>query len=229
MVATNVKTQNIMSKNQLPPIFNKSLKHLFNDAKSKAFGKKEWIYTPDNYANSIFYIEKGAVRIFDYVNEVKQTRFILYPTDIFGTEGFFGKPNYELYAEPLIETVEVKVLDNLNLKNKLLKDNELCLEFIRYLEHQRKFWFDRFIAKSCQQSEVLVISYLEHLALKTGKRIGLEILVSIFPKHQDIAHILGVSRQTVSSTLHRLKEENKIYYDRKRLIIRNLKGKIDCF
>ena len=105
-------------------------------------------------------------------------------------------------------------------------DNEFCLAFIRYLEHQRKFWFNRFIAKSSLQSETLVVSYLESLAVKAGKRVGLEILVSIFPKHQDIADVLGVSRQTVSGTLHRLREENKIFYDRKLLIIRNLKGKI---
>jgi CRP-like cAMP-binding protein len=83
------------------------------------------------------------------------------------------------------------------------------------------------MAKSSQQSEHLVISYLESLAAKVGQKIGLEILVSIFPKHQDIADILGVSRQTVSSTLFRLKEKKQIYYDRKRLIIRNLKGKIE--
>jgi CRP-like cAMP-binding protein len=215
-----------MVENQLPPIFNKQLRYIFKDALAKSFVKKEYIYNQKEISNFIFYIEKGAVRIFDYLDGVKQTRFILYATDIFGMEGFFGQSTYELYAEPFTETVEVKVLTNKDLKNELLKDVEMCLEFIRYLELQRKFWFDRFVAKSCQQSEKMVIYYLEHLADRIGKKIGLEILIPIFPKHQDIAGILGVSRQTVSSTLHRLKEENKIYYDRKRLIIRNSEGKI---
>ena len=215
-----------MADKHLSPIFNKQLRYLFEGKSSKKYAKREYIYTSDEIANQVFYIEKGAVRVFEYIDGVKRTRFVLYPKDIFGTEGFFGQEKYELYAESLSDTLEIKALDNISLQQRLMADNEFCLEFIRYLEHQRKFWFNRFVAKSSQQSETLVISYLESLAKKAGKQIGLEILVSIFPKHQDIADILGISRQTVSSTLFRLKEENQIYYDRKRLIIRNLKGKI---
>jgi CRP/FNR family transcriptional regulator len=217
----------MMADKHLSPIFNKQLRYLFEENSLKKYEKRAYIYTPDDTANQVFYIEKGAVRVFEFIDGVKRTRFVLYPKDIFGTEGFFGQKKYDLYAETLSDTLEIKALDNASLQQKLMTDNELCLEFIRYLEHQRKFWFDRFMAKSSQQSEHLVISYLESLAAKVGQKIGLEILVSIFPKHQDIADILGVSRQTVSSTLFRLKEKKQIYYDRKRLIIRNLKGKIE--
>jgi CRP/FNR family cyclic AMP-dependent transcriptional regulator len=215
-----------MVDKHLSPIFNKQLRYLFEEKSSKRYTKREYIYSPKDIANQIFYIKKGAVRVFEYVGEVKRTRFILYPEDIFGTEGFFGQQQYELYAEVLSDTLEIKVLDNSSLQKKLMADNEYCLEFIRYLEYQRKFWFNRFVAKSSQQSEALVILYLEGLAEKVGQQIGVEVLISIIPKHQDIADILGISRQTVSSTLFKLKEKNQIYYDRKRLIIRDLNGKI---
>lgn len=232
MVNTTIRNSHLrqnsktMADKHLSPIFNKQLRYLFEEESSKRYKKREYIYSPKELANQIFYIEKGAVRVFEYVGEVKRTRFVLYPKDIFGTEGFFGQQQYELYAEVLSDTLEVKALDNSSLQQKLMTDNEFCLEFIRYLEHQRKFWFNRFVAKSSHQSEALVILYLEGLAKKIGQQIGVEILISIIPKHQDIADILGISRQTVSSTLYRLKEENKIYYDRKRLIIRDLNGKI---
>ncbi|MEM9857049.1 MAG: helix-turn-helix domain-containing protein [Bacteroidota bacterium] len=40
--------------------------------------------------------------------------------------------------------------------------------------------------------------------------------------HKDIANLTGTSRQTVTTILNELKESNLIYFDRRKILIRDL-------
>ena len=74
------------------------------------------------------------------------------------------------------------------------------------------------IFKDAQQR---VISFLLNLADEQGKKIGDEIFVKPFLTHQDIASLTACSRQTVNSILTSLREDGKIDFDRRKLIIKN--------
>ena len=215
----------IMAFDELP-LMNKPLRLLFRKAESKTFLKREVIFSSDDLADSVYLVKSGGIRCYEYIDGDECTRSIYFAGDILGTEQLFGRRKYDFYAEVFSEKVVVQVLNYSHFKSILKKDIELCFSFMRFLEHQKIFWFNRFIVKSSEQSKGLVIIFLEELAQKTGRQVGLEILIPNLPKHQDIADLLGISRQTVSSTLYRLRERNQVYYDRKRLIIRNRDGKI---
>jgi len=216
----------IMAFDELSPLMNKPLRLLFKKAESKTFSKREIIFSSDELANSVYLVESGGIRCYEYIDGDKCTRSIYFADDILGSEQLFGRDKYDFYAEVFSEKVVVRVLSYNRFKSILEKDIELCFSFMRHLESQKIFWFNRFIVKSSEQSRGLLILFLEELAQKIGRQVGVEVLIPSLPKHQDIADLLGISRQTVSSTLYRLKERNQVYYDRKRLIIRNKDGKI---
>jgi CRP/FNR family cyclic AMP-dependent transcriptional regulator len=202
------------------------LRHLFTSVNKKRLFSKTIIYTPDVSANSIFLIEKGAVRIFNYIDGEKKTKAILFKNDFLGFEGFFKKTKYQNYAETLTEEVELIELTIDEFELGIKRDYNTCSELFEFLEQQKELWQNRFFTKSFTNREGLIIEYLEALALKIGRKVGFEILIPIMPTHQDIAGILCISRQTVSQTLSMLKKQNSIYYSRSRLIIRNEEGKI---
>lgn len=202
------------------------LRHLFTSANKNRLFSKTIIYTPDVPANSIFLIEKGAVRIFNYIDGEKKTKAILFKNDFLGFEGFFKKEKYQNYAETLTEEVELIELTVDELELGIKRDYNTCSELFEFLEQQKELWKNRFFTKSYANRESLIIEYLEGLGLKIGRKVGFEILIPIMPTHQDIAGVLCISRQTVSQTLSMLKKQNVIYYSRSRLIIRNEEGKI---
>jgi len=49
------------------------------------------------------------------------------------------------------------------------------------------------------------------------------MLVPKFFTHQEIANLTDTSRQTVTTILNELRAENLIYFDRKRLLVRDVK------
>ena len=64
-----------------------------------------------------------------------------------------------------------------------------------------------------------VISFLVKLSSENGKKIGEQIFVKPFLKHQDIANLTACSRQTVNDVLTELREKSILDFDRKKLII----------
>ena len=57
---------------------------------------------------------------------------------------------------------------------------------------------------------------------KNGQRVGYEWVLRNFITHQEIANLTATSRQTVTTLLNDLRNENIIAFNRKRLLIRDL-------
>jgi len=57
--------------------------------------------------------------------------------------------------------------------------------------------------------------------MEKGKPVGYEILVNNFISHQEIANMTATSRQTVTTTLNELRNDNLIYFNRRKLLIRD--------
>jgi len=55
------------------------------------------------------------------------------------------------------------------------------------------------------------------LAQKQGQAIGYEILIKNFLTHNEIASLIGTSRQTVTIVLNELKKTNQIHVDRRKM------------
>ena len=126
----------------------------------------------------------------------------------------------------MTDNLELQSIEISEFENRLKEEYGICKEFFNCLEDRCEFWHRTFYKKSHDSREALLIDYLENLATKIGVRVGYEILIPIVTTHQDIADLLGMSRQTVTTSLNTLKKENAIYYSRSRIIIRNQEGKI---
>jgi CRP-like cAMP-binding protein len=67
-----------------------------------------------------------------------------------------------------------------------------------------------------------IIDFIVDMGREKGKAIGKEILVKHNLTHQDIANLTATSRQTVTTVLNELKEENLIHLERNQFLIRNI-------
>src|SRR5690606_767435 len=67
-----------------------------------------------------------------------------------------------------------------------------------------------------------IIEFLKDSAAWKGKKVGFETMIPTQLTHKDIASLTGTSRQTVTTILNELKEQNLIYFDRRKILIRDL-------
>ena len=67
-----------------------------------------------------------------------------------------------------------------------------------------------------------LIEFIKDIAKNTGEKKGAEIVVNNYLTHQDIASIIGSSRQTVTTLLNDFEKKNLIHYTRNEMLIPDL-------
>lgn len=75
-----------------------------------------------------------------------------------------------------------------------------------------------------QCAEDRIKQTIRDLGVRLGKKFGNETLLKISLTHEDLAILADTSRQTVTTVLSELKNQNKINYSRGRILFRNLEN-----
>ena len=196
----------------------------------KAFGsikkiiKGTYIYHADQRLNEIYVVINGQVKIEEMTkNEKLITTKMVYKGDIFGITQYNTNT---VSKESAITTVdsEILIIKHHIVNDKIINNSTLTLiltDLIYSYLQKTEQTLNRTIHKS---SKARIADFIVRLAEDKGQKIGYEWLIKPFMTHNDIAGITGTSRQTVTTVLNELRNENLLIFDRQRLLVRD----IDC-
>jgi CRP/FNR family transcriptional regulator, cyclic AMP receptor protein len=108
------------------------------------------------------------------------------------------------------------------MKNLMLDNKNFSLHIFKLIGLRMRKMERRIESLVAKDARTRIVEYLKDSAEESGRKVGTETLIKNNLTHQDIASLTGTSRQTVTTVLNELKENNLIYFDRKRILIRNL-------
>ncbi len=188
----------------------------------KRYKKGEYIYLPDEYADRIFLISDGRVKIGTYSDTGKEiTKAILGMGEVFGELALVGAAKRRDFAVAM-EGTELCMMTVDEMKAMMKEYSSLGL-FLMQVFGSRKLEMERRLESLVfKDSRSRIVEYLKHLGETKGKRVGYEMLVRNFLTHQEIANMTATSRQTVTTVLNELRSNNIITFNRKRLLIRDM-------
>lgn len=192
------------------------------DSKMK---KNEYIYFPEDPSSSIFFLKKGRVKIGTYSDGGKEIiKAILGPGEIFGELSLVGEGKRKDFAMTLDNDVvlcamSIKDMEDMMERNSLLGMKVTKLIGFRLQKIERRL--ESLVFKDARSR---IVDFIIELAKEKGKYIGKEILVKHNLTHLDMANLTATSRQTVTTILNELKEQNLIHLERNKFLIRD----IDC-
>lgn len=195
-------------------------RHKFN-----YFKRDEFIYFPDEPAQTIYMIAEGRVRIGHYLDDGKEVvSAILGMGEIFGELALAGEEKRRDFAQAMDDTTKVCPLSIEELKALMYDNKELAFKMLklvglRLMKLERKLELLVF-----KDARTRVIEFIKDSASWKGKKVGFETLVPTKLTHKDIAALTGTSRQTVTTILNELKEKNLINFDRKKILVRDLEN-----
>jgi CRP/FNR family transcriptional regulator, cyclic AMP receptor protein len=188
-----------------------------------SFKKDDLIYFENQEADTIYFVAKGRVKIF-YQNEQQEevVKSILSSGEIFGELALADEEKRSDFARALDNDTTICAWKLDDIRHLMQDDKELSFKIVKLLglrlfKLQRKF--DLLVFKD---TRTRVIEFLKDAAEWKGKKVGTETLIMTPLTHQDIASLVGLSRQSVTTTLNDLKKENQIYFDRRRILIRDI-------
>lgn len=186
------------------------------------YKRGEYIYITNDKSDKIYFITEGQVKIGSYSDSGKEiTKVILGKGEVFGELSITGEERRRDFAYVMEDTDVCTV--TVNEMKALFKDyNALQGFFLRLMGSRMIEMENRLESLVFKDARSRVIEFLADQGKKKGQTVGTETLIKRFMTHQDIANLTATSRQTVTTVLNDLREQNLINFSRNRLLIRDL-------
>ena len=194
------------------------------------FPKNTFIQTPETFSEGLYFVKKGKLRLYKVNAQGKQfTSDILNEGNVFGEMDIISFGTRENYIET-IEESHICLMNKERFENFLIQRPQFMMTLLKVLSN-------RIIGMS-QLTQNLALGKLHdkvlYALIKLSDQFGLtgdnEYYKIDFPlSHQEIANLVGATREAVTVVLQELVKEEviktgfkTIYIHRKKLLERNI-------
>lgn len=190
---------------------------------SRTFQKNEYVYFPEQAADEIYFVAKGRIKIFEVMNETEEiVKSMLTTGEIFGELALADEAARRDFAQAVENNTVVCCLKLDDLKQLMVNDEHFSLSILKLVGFKLNKLERKIEQLVFKDVRTRVVEFLKDAAEWKGKKVGTETLILTPLTHGEMAKLIGLSRQSVTVTLNELKDENKIYFDRKRILIRDV-------
>ena len=188
-----------------------------------SFDKNDFVYDQFHPATHIYIIQSGRVKTGKVIDFEKVILWSVFTDgDIFGEQALLENETRCGFAMALDNKTQLIRIPKLELLKQMHVNDDLNEMIMSVMGRAIRKCENRAEAYLYKNARNRVINYLIDLAKEKGKRVGFEVVIPFHLKHQDMASLTDVSRQTISLLLNDLKESNIISFDRRRMLIRDL-------
>jgi CRP-like cAMP-binding protein len=197
-------------------------------ARVRRFPKGTPIYLPSDAGNSVFLLAEGRVKLCSITPDGKQAILaFIEPGELFGELALLEESEREEYAETMAASTLV-LLPGDALEQLMKESPQLALGVTKLIGIRRKRIERRLKSLLFRSNRDRLVQLLLDLASQYGQVSADGILLSIPLSHQDLACIIGATRETVTTLLGELQLERLIKVARQRLVVRDLKRLAAC-
>jgi len=187
------------------------------------FAKNDFVYFPNQSADNIYLVAEGKVKICTYTEDGDEVmKSILVKGDIFGEMALTGEERRSDFAQVMDENTRICSIKMEELQMLMVDNKPLSLKIYKIIGLRYKKLEKRIESMVFKDARTRIVEFLRELAEERGTKVGFEIMIKNHFTHKDIANLTGTSRQTVTTVLNDLKENNLINFNRRQFLIRNL-------
>lgn len=136
--------------------------------------------------------------------------------------GIVGEAKSKDFAIAMDDDTRMCTISTDEFRGSMAKNPDLSLAVTKTIGEKLRKIERRLESLIFKDARERIIDFTKETADKYGKVIGDEILVKHNLTHQDIANLTATSRQTVTTVLNDLKDNDLIYMERNRFLIRDI-------
>jgi CRP-like cAMP-binding protein len=193
-----------------------AFKALQDSSVTRHFAKKRTVLFQGEIPRGVLVLERGLVKVYGITNGGDQrTVTLLSAGDVFPVECVFGMSRVSLYYYEALTDATVLYLPKDDFMGALERDLALKDQIFKtYMAHYTSATMHIYALEHSHAQEKLVY-ILQYLVARFGEKQpdGLT-RIALRLSHQDIAEMVGLTRETTAVELHRLKTKKLISYQR---------------
>ncbi|MEZ6063429.1 MAG: Crp/Fnr family transcriptional regulator [Planctomycetaceae bacterium] len=189
---------------------------------AREFQRGEFIYLPSDMGDSILLLARGRVRIYHVTPEGKQAILgFVEPGELFGELSVFDEHRREEYAEAA-DKCFVVLMPRHVMQHVMAENPDISLGMTRLFGFRLRRIERRLKSLLFRSSRDRLIHLLLELAEKYGRRQPDGLLIAMKISHQDLASVIGATRETVTITLGELQQEGMVEIQRRRVVLKRV-------
>jgi CRP-like cAMP-binding protein len=220
---SNFAAQTVLENNPLLSLLEKDERtRLWQNANVLSFKRHQVIYKPGQDTSSMYLLLKGSAKITVHTRRKDIIKYLVQPGFIFGESALTGEQERRDYAYAMENNAEVLVLDCRSVLGLMRNNFAFAQAILHYIGERLRYTENQLEKVVVQDSKTRIMEFLFQMGKEQGKKVGFEILVRHNMTHQDIADLTGTSRQMVTAVLNQLKRDNLLYFNRKKILFRDL-------
>lgn len=179
------------------------MKQITAVARSLRKRRGEFIYLPGDRADSVYFLKKGRIKLSVLSDSGKEIAIdIIQPGEMFGEFALIDESVRSNMTQALDEVV-VLVFDKRTFASLIKSQPNLSLNYIRMVGDRRRRMEKKLSDLTSKEVAERVCELLHELSLNA--QLGDELHDARIPlTHQDVASLIGASRQTTTSILNDL-------------------------
>ncbi len=195
---------------------------LQENAHVNAYSKHQVLYKPGQSANKVYFLLKGIVKIAVHAEKKDIIKYVVREGNFFGESCLTGDAHRRDFAYAMDEFVQVLEMDA-NVVLAVMRNNfAFAQSLLHFLGERLRYTENQLENVVLKDSKSRIMEFLHQMGIEQGRRVGFETLVKHNMTHQDIADLTGTSRQMVTAVLNQLKRSNVLYFNRKKILFRDL-------
>lgn len=205
------------------PIFSQldedEIKEIESIAILRNYKKGQIIITEGNKGDSIFIVKSGKVKIYQTSLDGKEIILdIKDPGSFFGEVVLFNDLSYPATVEA-IENSEILNLKNNDIESIIISNSKIALEMIKVLnkrlfETQKKLKNMAFSDTYVRTAQLILT-----LSEKYGKKVEGGLRLELNLTREELASLVGTSRETISRALSQFNKEGAISMKGRKIVI----------
>ncbi len=187
--------------------------------------KGDFIYFEKQYLDKLFFLKDGFIRI-GYIDENgnEVIREILQKGEVFGQFTLSRNNLNGEFAQVYRSDVSLCAFRIEDFEKILARKPEIAIHYSRQIGHKLRNTENRILDLLHKDVRSRLLSYMYRLALQNGYN-GVDPSFSIdnFLTHDDIARLIGSSRQSVTTLINDFEKEGLLTFTRQLILLPDVK------
>jgi CRP/FNR family transcriptional regulator len=186
------------------------------------YTKGRIIFMEGEPGEAFYYIKSGLVKISKISSDGREhILHILNEGHVFAEVTLFNNTSYPATAE-VLEEAQIGMIKNSDLQKLIVENPEISLELIKYLNHRLIEAQNKVRNLALYDTFGRTAQALVKLAEDHGKKTAAGVELDLGISRQELANIVGTTRETVIRVLAAFKKEKSIELDKSNIIIKDI-------
>ncbi|MCA9114312.1 MAG: Crp/Fnr family transcriptional regulator [Planctomycetaceae bacterium] len=188
----------------------------------RTFNRGSLIYLPSDQNDAVLLLASGRVKIYHLTAEGKQALLALIdPGELFGELAVFAAGQRDEFAETMEKSVAILIPRDV-LQELMDQHANVAVGITRLMGLRRQRVEQRLKSLLFRSNRERLVHLLLELAGRYGRQTTDGVQLTIKLSHQDLASIIGSTRETVTVVLGELQAEGMLLIRRRQIILASL-------